>query len=81
MDVSTIANLASALAVIVAVFFGTLQLRHMAKTRVLLGACELVRAMQTADFAKGVRLVMSLPDGVEHTRIGRTELSAQSLSI
>ncbi len=34
----------------------------MAKTRALFTATELVHAMQTQDFARGVRLVLTLPD-------------------
>jgi hypothetical protein len=62
MTITTLAQLASSVAVLVAVVFGVLQLRQMAKTRAVLAAAELVRAMQTIEFARSVRLVMSLPD-------------------
>lgn len=62
MTIATLAQLASSVAVIVAVIFGVLQLRQSAKTRYLLGATELVRAMQTAEFARSVRVVLALPD-------------------
>ena len=47
---------------LVAVVLGTLQIRQMRKTRALFTSAELVHAMQTADFANSVRLVMTLPD-------------------
>ncbi len=62
MTIAEVAQLASALAVIIALVFGILQLRHMGKTRALAGSTELVRAIQTLEFARSVRLVLGLPD-------------------
>ena len=62
MQVAMIANLASAVSVVVAVSFGVLQIRQMRKTRALFTSAELVHAMQTQEFARSVRLVLTLPD-------------------
>jgi hypothetical protein len=77
LDLATLANLASATAVVVAVVFGTLQLGQMRKTRALFTATELVHAMQTTEFTRSVRLVLALPDDVDPGYIRRDpELTA-----
>lgn len=82
MDISTVANVASALAVVVAVVFGMLQLSHMAKTRAIFSSTELVRAMQTPEFAHSVRLVLTLPDAADPESLRRDpEMAAAVLSL
>lgn len=65
MEIATLANIASALTVLVALVFGTLQIRQMAKTRALFTSTELVNAMMTAEFAQNIRIVLTLPDHAE----------------
>lgn len=62
MEIATLANFASSVAVVVAVIFGTLQVRQMRKTRALFTSAELVHTMQTQEFARTMGLVLSLPD-------------------
>lgn len=82
MGISEIANLATALAVIVGVVFGILQLRHMAQTRAILASAELVRAMQTPDFTNGVTVIGRLPDGADPAAVnGNPETLAAALHV
>lgn len=82
MHVATLANLASAVAVVVAVVFGTLQVRQMRKTRALFTSTELVRAMQTTEFARCIALVLSLPDDADpELVIQDPEMAAAVLSL
>lgn len=62
MQLATVANIASAFAVLVAVLFGSLQIRQMGKTRALFTSTELVHAMLTTEFTRSVKIVMQLPD-------------------
>ncbi len=62
--------MASAIAVLVAVIFGVLQIRQMRKTRALFALTELVRAMQTPEFTRSVRLVLTLPEGAAPELVG-----------
>ena len=58
----TIANMASAVSVIVAISLGFLQISQMRKSRALFTAGELVHTIQTPEFSNSVRLIMQLPD-------------------
>ncbi len=69
MNVTLVAQLASAVAVVVAVIFGTLQIRQMRKTRALFALAELVRSMQTPEFTRSVRMVLALPDRADPSAI------------
>ncbi len=62
LDIGSIASIASALAVIVALVFGVLQVRHLTKTRAIFSSAELVRTMQTQEFTSAVGIVAKLPD-------------------
>jgi hypothetical protein len=66
-----IANVATALALLVAVAFGILQLGHLAKTRAIFSSAELVHSFQTADFTRSVIAVSQLPDGADPETITR----------
>ncbi len=82
MELATLANVASAMAVLVAALLGTLQIRQMVKTRALFTSTELVRAMLTADFTRSVRLVMTLPDHADPLLIQNSpDMSAAVLSL
>ena len=52
----------SALAVLVAIVFGTLTLRQWYRTRYLTAAAELVRTIQTAEFNRSIARIMDLPE-------------------
>lgn len=65
MTFSILANLASAIAVLVAVILGRSQIRQMRKTRALFTTTELVHAMQREEFARGIRLVLTLPEDAD----------------
>lgn len=65
MLLATLANLASAVAVCVAIFFGALQVRQMQKTRAVFTTAELVHAMQSQDFTRSVGLVLTLPENAD----------------
>lgn len=62
MTVGDIASLASAVAVIVAVVFGVLQLRQAGKTRAIFSTAELVHAMLTPDFQRSIGVLERLND-------------------
>ena len=79
MHIATLANLASGLAVIVAVIFGSLQVQHMARTRALFTAAELVRAMLTREFSLSVRKVLTLPDHADPELIRQNEEMADAV--
>ena len=71
MELTVLANVASAVAVVVAVVFGFLQLSHLSKTRAIFSSTELVSSIQTAEFTRSVRLVMNLPEGAAPDLISR----------
>ena len=79
MHIASLANFASAIAVVVAVIFGTLQIRQMRKTRALFTLAELVHAMQTPEFTQSVRRVMTLPDAADPERIAADVEMAESV--
>ena len=55
LDLSAIGPIASALAVLVAVIFGSLTLIQWRRARSLASAAELVRVIQTAEFTRFFR--------------------------
>lgn len=63
--VAEIAQTASAVAVVVAVVFGVLQIRHLRRARELSTAAELVQAMRTPEFTRCVGIVGRLPDAAD----------------
>lgn len=80
--VVTIANVASAMSVLAAVGLGALQIRQMRKTRALFTAAELVHSLQSQEFARSVRLVLSLPDEADPALIrDDPEMAAAVLSL
>jgi hypothetical protein len=82
MTLGLLANLASTLAVVVALIFGTLQVRQMIKTRSLFTAAELVRIIQTPEFTSSIRLVLTLPNAASPEKVyGDPEMAAAVLTI
>jgi hypothetical protein len=63
MTEADIPPIASALAVFVAVVFGTLTIRQWQRTRYLSAAAELVRTMQTPEFTRAIARIVELPEG------------------
>ena len=61
MSAADIAPIASALAVLVAVVFGTLTIYQWQRTRYLAAAAELVRTIQTPEFTRAVARIVDLP--------------------
>jgi hypothetical protein len=64
LDASTVANIAQAIAVIVAVAFGIQQLRSLAAVRRREAAFALMQSLQTPQVLRGILLIDRMPDGL-----------------
>ena len=62
MDLATVANVATSVAVIVAVVFGLTELRRGARDRRDRAAVEVVRSVQTQESFRAVGKILDLPD-------------------
>ena len=69
LDLADIGPIASALAVLVAVTFGSLTLYQWRRTRFLASAAELVHIIQMPEFTRSIGLIMELPEAAEPNRI------------
>jgi hypothetical protein len=69
VDLSTIANIATALTVIVGVLFGLTEARRLRRDREERAALEAVHAMLTPAFADTFLVVQNLRDGAKSTEI------------
>src|SRR5215471_6340101 len=69
IDVSTIANLINALAVMAGVIFAAVQIRDYRRQQHRDSMSALVRSFQTPSFAHSLRRVSSLPDSVARQQI------------
>jgi hypothetical protein len=65
MDLATAANLATTVAVVVAVVFGIAELRRVARERRDTAAVEIVRAAQTPEIIRAVGRILKLPDDAD----------------
>jgi hypothetical protein len=65
MDLVTAANLATSVAVIVAVVFGLTELRRGARDRRDRAAVEIVRSVQTQETFRAVGRILNLPDDAD----------------
>ncbi len=65
MDLATAANLATAVAVIVAVVFGITEVRRGARDRRDRAAVEVVRSVQTQETFRAVGRILNLPDDAD----------------
>lgn len=63
MDLSTVANLANAIAVTAGVIFAVVQIRQYRRRQQRETMLELVRSFQSPAFTSALRRVLSLPDG------------------
>jgi hypothetical protein len=61
MDLNTLANVVTTIAVVLGVGFGLVELRRAARDRRDRAAVEVVRSVQTQDIQRAVGLVMNLP--------------------
>ena len=71
MDVNTLANLVTTVAVVLGVGFGLVELRRAARDRRDRAAVEVVRSVQTQDIQRAVGLIMNLPDDADPELIRR----------
>jgi len=79
MDLQSVANIAEivgALLVIVGVFFALVEIRHLRQQRRETAAMEIMRAFQSPDFTKALRLVM---DFEQECSVCRDESLSQEL--
>jgi len=65
VDISTVANVATAATVITGVIFGWFEVRHLRREREERAAFELLHAMLTTEWLRSAVLVDSVPDDVE----------------
>jgi cbb3-type cytochrome oxidase subunit 3 len=65
MDLSTIANLATALAVVVAVIFGIAELRRSRRERRDQAAVEILRSVEAEEIHQAVSRILKLPDDAD----------------
>jgi len=80
MDASTLATIAQAIAVIVAVVFGIYQVRSLAAARRREVAFALMQSLQTPQMLRGILLLDRMPDGLSLTDINRLpEAQAEAL--
>jgi len=71
MDVNTLANLVTTIAVVIGVGFGLVEVRRAARERRDRAAVEVVRSVQTQDIQRAVGLIMNLPDDADPELIRR----------
>ncbi|MEY2479810.1 MAG: hypothetical protein QOI04_737 [Verrucomicrobiota bacterium] len=65
MDISTIANVATAITVLTGAVFGWFEVRHLRREREERAAFELLHAMLRSEWLRSAVLVDSVPDNVE----------------
>lgn len=69
MDFTFLLNIISTLAVLIALAFGLIQLRHYHLSRKRESALHLLNTFQTVDFLQGIWRTLSLPDGLTKNEI------------
>jgi hypothetical protein len=72
MDLNTLANLAEVLGAIIVLggfAFAFIQLAHLRRQRHDMAAIQLARSFENPEFARALRLVLELPDGVSTTQL------------
>lgn len=82
IDLNTLLNLATTLAVVLGVVFGLIQLRHAMQRRRDHAAVDIVRTVQTQEVRQAVARILELPDDVdpEHIR-SNPDLLAAALAV
>jgi hypothetical protein len=71
MDINTLANLVTTIAVVIGVGFGLVEVRRAARDRRDRAAVEVVRSVQTQDIQRAVGMIMNLPDDADPELIQR----------
>ncbi len=69
MELSLILNIITAIAVILGILFGLLQLRHYHLSRERDAALLLLNSFQTTEFFQGTLIIQELPDGLTKNEI------------
>lgn len=69
MELSVIVDLITALAVVIGILVGLLQLRHYHLSREREAALFLMNSYQTREFLEGIRTIQGLPDGLSQDQI------------
>jgi hypothetical protein len=65
MDLGTLANLVTTVAVVVGVVFGLLELRHAVRDRRDHAAVDIVRTVQTQEVRRAVGRILTLPENAD----------------
>lgn len=76
MGLETLANLAEIIGVLIVVggfIFALMQILHFRRQRRDMAALELVRTFNNPEFARAIRLVMSLPSGISAAELRQRE--------
>lgn len=74
LDLQTLANLAEVIGVIIVIggfAFAVIQLLHFRQQRRATSAIELARSFQNPEFARAIRIVLSLPSGMTGAELRR----------
>src|SRR5436305_3183176 len=69
VDISTIANVATAVTVLTGVIFGWFEVRHLRREREERAAFELLHAMLTSEWLRSAVLVDSAPDDIDPAQL------------
>jgi hypothetical protein len=84
MELSTLANLAEIIGVIIVIgglWFAVVQLLHYRQQRRDMAAIELARSFQNPAFAQALRLVLSLPDGIRAQELRERDPTYENAAI
>ena len=69
MDLLTLSRVVSAVALVIGILFGMLQLRQYDQRRRRENALELVHSFQTAAFAKALEMIFRMPEGLNRREV------------
>ncbi len=82
IDLGTISDLVTTLAVVFGVIFGLVQLRHATRSRRDHAAVDIVRTVQTQEVRQAVGQILALPDDVDPNQIrSDPQLLAAALAV
>jgi hypothetical protein len=69
MDLLTVSRVVSAVALVIGILFGMLQLRQYDQRRRRENALELVHSFQPAAFAKALETILRMPQGLDRREV------------
>ncbi len=78
---ANIAEIAGAFLVIAGLFFGLTEIRHYRQQRQETAAMEIMRAFQSHDFTRALRIVMDLEQECQHSRAESISLELQDAAM